>query len=87
MLPEDRQGVDGYIAALSCRDIGQVWTVHWQGRTARLMVYDCAGDARTRAWMQRGNVLGEVDYYTARDWGIVGRAVEGVVCRDATPTP
>jgi putative component of toxin-antitoxin plasmid stabilization module len=82
-LPVDRRGVDGYIASMRCSDIGQVWRVHWQGHTARLMVFDCAGDSRTRAWMRRGNVLGEIDANVARAWGVVGKALRGaVVCEE-----
>lgn len=46
-LPAERD-VDGYIAGPRCDEIGQVWTVHYQGHTARL------GTARRgQAWRGR----------------------------------
>ena len=33
---------------------------------------DCAGDAATRAWMERNGILVEVDAETARRWNVVG---------------
>jgi hypothetical protein len=81
-LPVEREGIDGYLAVAECERIGEVVTVSWRGRTERLMVFDCAGDGRTRSWMKRGNILGELDYYTAKRWGVLGRGVPGAwLCR------
>lgn len=77
MLPDKRDGVTGYIAVYECERIGQVVTVSWSVHVETLMVFDCAGDDETRQWMKQWNVIGEVDYYTARRWGMLGRAMPG----------
>jgi hypothetical protein len=76
-LPDKREGVTGYIAVYDCERIGQVVTVSWSNHVERLMVFDCAGDEVTRLWMKQGNVIGEVDFYTARRWGMLGLGMEG----------
>lgn len=82
-LPAERDGVDGYLAVEDCRRIGEIVTVYWNGHNERLMVFDCAGSSRTRAWMKRNRILGEVNYYTALRWGVLGRgARDGMVCRE-----
>jgi len=78
-LPTPLPAADGYIAVRDCAQIGRVWTVIHAGRAERLLVVDCAGDAATVAWMQRGNVLMEVDGATAQRWGTVGRGARVVV--------
>ncbi|HTP06701.1 MAG TPA: hypothetical protein VMP08_00515 [Anaerolineae bacterium] len=77
MLPDDREAVTGYIAVYDCAWIGQVVTVSWSNHVERLMVFDCAGDDPTRQWMKLWNVIGEVDYYTAQRWGMLGRGMFG----------
>ena len=77
MLPEDREDVTGYIAVYECERIGQVVTVSWSNHIERLMVFDCAGDDETRQWMKRWNVIGEVDFYTAQRWGMLGQGMYG----------
>jgi hypothetical protein len=76
-LPENHAGVSGYIAVYDCEWIGQVVTVSWANHVERLMVFDCAGDDETRQWMKRGNVIGEVDFYTARRWGMLRQGIQG----------
>jgi hypothetical protein len=80
-LPQQLPPHDGYIAVLDCQRIGEVWTVHYRGIVERLLVADCSGHAETSAWMSRNRIVGEVDYETARRWGVVGRGAPGVtVC-------
>ena len=80
-LPANHADYDGYIAVLDCDRIGDVVTVRWNGHTARAVVFDCAGDSATRAWMRRGNVIGEVDYDTAKRWVMIGRGMRNAtVC-------
>lgn len=79
MLPAQREGVTGYIAVYECERIGEVVTVSWSDHVEKLMVFDCAGDDETRQWMRRGNVIGEVDYYTAQRWGMLGRAMQDAI--------
>lgn len=76
-LPENREGVTGYIAVYDCERIGQVVTVSWSNHVERMMVFDCAGDDVTRQWMKIWNVIGEVDFYTAQRWGMLGRGMYG----------
>ena len=76
-LPDNREGVTGYIAVYDCARIGQVVTVSWSNHVERLMVFDCAGDDVTRQWMKLWNVIGEVDYYTAQRWGMLGQGMFG----------
>jgi hypothetical protein len=77
LLPDKHEDVTGYIAVYECERIGEVVTVSWSDRVETLMVFDCAGDDETRQWMKRWNVIGEVDYYTARRWGMLGQAIPG----------
>jgi hypothetical protein len=80
-LPANHADYDGYIAVLDCARIGEVVDVRWNGNTARLLVFDCAGDAATRDWMRSGNVIGEVSFDVAQRWGAVGRGMHGAwVC-------
>jgi hypothetical protein len=76
-LPDNREGVTGYIAVYDCERIGQVVTVSWANHAERLMVFDCAGDDITRLWMKQGNIIGEVDFYTAQRWGMLGLGMYG----------
>ncbi len=71
-LPEKRANVTGYIAVYDCARIGEVVTVSWANHVEDLMVFDCAGDDETRQWMTNENVIGEVDFYTAQRWGMLG---------------
>lgn len=83
-LPDTWRTVDGFMAVQSCSDIGTIYTVSWRGHTARLMAFDCPGDATTRRWMKRGNIVAELDWYTARAWGAFPRrGLRGaVVCHE-----
>jgi len=72
-LPADLPAVDGYIAVLDCAQIGQVWYLRYGETVEAFLVVDCAGDAATRAWMERNGILVEVDAQTAQRWGVVGR--------------
>ena len=82
-LPANWREVEGYIASPHCADIGQVWSVTWRTHTARLMVFDCAGNRSGRAWMRRNTILGEIDYYLARLWHAQPRRglTDAVVCK------
>lgn len=75
-LPADLPAVDGYIAVLDCAEIGQVWYLRHGRAIESFLVVDCAGDAETRAWMQRNGIHVEVDADTAARWGVVGRGAQ-----------
>jgi hypothetical protein len=85
-LPADLPDVDGFVAAVSCADIGQVWTVVYGERVERMLVADCSGHTATTRWMQRNRILAEVDGKTAKRWGVVGRGAKVIVCRAEAPT-
>jgi len=84
-LPLDLPPVDGYVAARYPDDIGRVVLLRPIGRREweRFLVVDCAGRNDRResdglsglAWMERYNVLVEVDYETAVRWDTVGRGI------------
>lgn len=80
-LPMELPVVDGYVAALNCADIGQVWTVVHGDTIERMLVADCSGHAATSAWMRRNRILVEVDGATAIRWGVVRRAAKVTVCK------
>lgn len=75
-LPADLPAVDGYIAVLDCAEIGQVWYLRYGEAVESFLVVDCAGDAATRAWMERNNILVEIDADTAARWGVIGRGAQ-----------
>jgi hypothetical protein len=75
-LPAELPAVDGYIAVLDCAEIGNVWYLRYGESVESFLVVDCAGDAATRAWMTRNNILVEVDHATALRWGVVGRGAQ-----------
>ena len=74
-LPE----IDGFVAVRDCSAIGEVWRV-WNSHTQeleKLLVADCAGPhiresdgLSAREWMDQKNVVGEVDWETARRLGL-----------------
>lgn len=76
-LPERLPSVDGYIAVSDCRHIGSVWWINGE----RFLVADCAGDERTRRWMDWNGVDVEVDYETAVRWRSVGMGMQVNICR------
>lgn len=80
-LPKELPKVDGYIASVSCDDIGDVWSVEVNGNVFRLLVSDCSGHASTTQWMRTKNVLGEVDFKFAQANGFAGRGQRATVCR------
>lgn len=38
------------------------------GKTVLALVADCMGDGETAEWMERNNIIGEVDYQTWTEW-------------------
>lgn len=83
-LPATLPPVAGYIAVVGCEHLGEVWLLRPQGtRTwGKFLVVDCAGpqlrpDGLTGGeWMQNNNIIVEVGYPTAQDWGTIGRGIK-----------
>jgi len=83
-LPATLPPVAGYIAVQDCSRIGEVWWLRPAsgGPWEKFLVVDCAGpqlraDGLTGGqWMQDNNVIVEVGYPTALDWGTVGRGIK-----------
>lgn len=81
-LLRDPWRYDGFIARLSCDEVGQdAWIrigedPQWQ----HVFVFDCSGHASTTRWMREAGIIGELGYYLARENGVpVGRGVRGAI--------
>jgi hypothetical protein len=77
-LPRSLPKVDGYIAVKDCREIGNiVWMrklgdIEWE----TFLIVDCASkDDGGYQWMDTNNVIAEVDFETAKRWGVIGHGV------------
>lgn len=82
-LPADWRKYDGLLAVKDCADLGKVYRVTWRGHTGRFLAFDCSGSQATAHWMVRHGIVGEVDYWTALDWGMIGKGLRGaMVCPD-----
>lgn len=71
--------VTGYIAVISCAELGNVWWLRPAGSSIPFEPYqvaDCSGHANTTAWMQRNNIQVELDYPTAKRFNTVGRGLK-----------
>ena len=84
-LPRTLPLVDGYVASQHCSEIGSIVHLRPSGNSEweRFLVVDCAsrtsgspnGNESSYAWMDRNNILYEIDYRTALRWHTVGRLV------------
>ena len=76
-LPLNLPDVDGYIAVRDCNHIGEVWWLRpVGGKVESFLVIDCAGSDETRDWMDRNQIIGEIDHLTADRWQTVGRGIK-----------
>lgn len=82
---------DGYIAVRDCEFIGMnIWLrplgqVEWE----RFVVADCSmppGTDGAYEWMTRHRIVGEVDYNTAKRWGVIGQFARAQVKSRNAPT-
>lgn len=69
---------DAYIAVKDCSMIGeevwlQLWYDDYESGPLKAVVFDCSGHVDTSEWMEEDNIIAEVDWYTARDHGFLGR--------------
>lgn len=81
-LPNNWREYDVLVAVSDCSRLGETGTIAWREHGGTYLVFDCAGDAATRAWMRRNNVIGEVGYDTAKAWRSIGRGMMGAtMCR------
>jgi len=77
-LPVELPDVDGFIAVEDCDRIGDIVYIRREGteKWYSFLVADCSGHAETTSWMERNNILIEVDYETAVRWDTVGRGIK-----------
>jgi hypothetical protein len=69
-LPRDLE-IDRYIAVEDCSHIGKEALVFFDDQYERVLIADCAGIADGgRAWMQRNNIAGELDWDTFSEYKI-----------------
>lgn len=73
LLPFDMSNYDGVVAVESCDLVGREGWLTAEGRTLRVIVFDCSGDIETSYWMWEDNIIAEVGYYLAKEMGIIGR--------------
>jgi len=73
-LPMELPETDGYVAMVECDRIGDVVYLRPLGDEVfeSFLVVDCSGHAETTDWMERNNILVEVDYETALRWDTIG---------------
>ena len=78
-ITQDLSQYDGFIAMESCDELGNEYYIRPQNTTAWefFLVVDCSGHAETSEWMERNNIIVEVDYETAKRWETIGRAFCG----------
>jgi len=70
----DWSDVDGYIAVPDCSRVGQyAYVTVNDGPWERMQVFDCMGSDGDISWWNEHNIIGELDYYTADRYGVVGR--------------
>lgn len=75
-LPEDAwHRYDTFIAVHDCDLIGREGWLHIPAENLKLkaVVFDCSGDVETSQWMKDNNILGEVDYYTAKRYNVTSQ--------------
>jgi len=67
VLPE----VDGYVAAVSCAEIGNIVYLRPQGtlRWEKFLIADCSGHAETTRWMITKGIPYELGGETVKRWG------------------
>lgn len=77
-LPGNLPDVDGFVAVKDCDRIGEILWLRPQGqrRWESFLVVDCANPADgADLWMERNNILVEVDHNTAKRWDTVGKGI------------
>lgn len=72
-LPQDLRYYDGFIAVCDCGRIGDLaWLSIADGPWLRVAAMDCAANDGTPEWMTANNIIAELDYFTAQQFGISG---------------
>lgn len=76
-LPADLSAYDGFVAVEDCSQVGkEVYLRPKGGEWELFLIADCSGHTATSQWMQRNNIIGEVDYETAVRWGTLHRGIK-----------
>jgi hypothetical protein len=72
------EGYDVYLAVLDCSRLSESGVIKYDdGTVETYQVFDCAARDNkdgTQSWMERHNIVAEVDYYTWKRRGRLGRA-------------
>ena len=95
VLPWDMSGYAGVVAVEDCSLVGRdawvritddralPWTVN-QWRIVK--IFDCSGHDSTSNWMAAYNILGELGYYLANEFGMYGEYnIQGEIAFEAPP--
>lgn len=66
------EDVDGFIAVPDCKRVGQYAHItindsDWE----RVRVFDCLGAGGDPSWWKENYIIGEIDYYLAREYDVV----------------
>lgn len=70
----DWSDVTGYIAVPDCGRVGDYAYIRVNdGPWERVRVFDCMGDEGDISWWKQHNLIGEIDYYTALRYDVVGK--------------
>lgn len=70
---EDEQ-VDGFVAVLDCDRVGQyAWITINDSPPLHVRVFDCLGTNGNLSWWRENNIIGEIDYYLAEQYDVVGQ--------------
>ena len=76
--------VDGYIATVECKRVGETLTLRVNGRSYRVRVADCATSAPVGRWPTKGGAiwLGDIEKRLWEAARLPGRPAGVVLCRE-----
>lgn len=85
-VPQDLSIYDGFVATRDCDRLGEELLIKPQDQSdyELFLVTDCSGHITTTQWMNRNNIIVEVDYNTAVRWDTIGRGIKIDVAKKLT---
>jgi len=64
----------GFIAVLDCDKVGQLAWITSNGSPGQpVRVFDCLGAGGDPSWWRENKMVGELDYYLAKEHGVLGK--------------